>query len=108
MAAKGSQAKEIITKKILETFEGAFVSEKEIRIPIMEDGVALQIKVTLTCAKTNIDPNGIDILSTPTPSVETNSRVDFDSLDAKTIAEQTKPTEEEKQNVADLLKALGL
>ena len=105
MAVKGSQAKELITNKILETFEGSFLVNggKEIRIPITEDGVLLQIKVALTCAKTNVDPNGEDMLSI-------NDKIDFSALDsgAATIAEATKPTEEEKQNVADLLKALGL
>ena len=38
MAAKGSQSKEIITQKILEVFAGAFVNDKEIRIPMLEDG----------------------------------------------------------------------
>ena len=32
MALKGSISKEIVTKKILETFEGSFQYEKEIRI----------------------------------------------------------------------------
>ena len=33
--ARGSVAKEIVAKKLLETFEGSFAYEKEIRIPIV-------------------------------------------------------------------------
>ena len=53
--AKGSVAKDVITKKILETFDGAFINDKEIRIPILENGETVQIKVALTCAKVNIE-----------------------------------------------------
>ena len=38
MAVKGIQAKADITKKILETFDGSFMNDKEIRIPVMENG----------------------------------------------------------------------
>ena len=50
--AKGQIAKQEITKKILETFEGSFLYDggKEIRIPIIEEGNLVQVKVTLTCA----------------------------------------------------------
>ena len=58
MALKGSISKEIVTKKILETFEGSFQYEKEIRIPMEEDGNQIQLKCVLTCAKTNVEPNG--------------------------------------------------
>ena len=46
MAAKGSISKEIIVQKILDTFDGAFKFDKEIRIPMIEDGAEVQIKVT--------------------------------------------------------------
>ena len=32
--AKGAQSKELVTKKILETFDGSFQYDKEIRIAI--------------------------------------------------------------------------
>ena len=52
--SRGSEEKQIIINKILETFEGSFVYNggKEIRIPIGE----VQIKVALTCAKENVAP----------------------------------------------------
>ena len=99
MAAKGSVSKEQITAKILETFPGAFQYDKELRIPMMEDGSEIQIKVALTCAKVNVERGGDTALpgdsvsavaSTPTPSA------------------LTEPTAEEKERVSDLLSKLGL
>ena len=53
MAARGAWSKEQVWNKILETFPGSFVNEKEIRIPMIENGDRIEIKVTLTAAKTN-------------------------------------------------------
>ena len=36
--ARGTASKEVITQKILDTFKDSFKYDKEIRIPIMEDG----------------------------------------------------------------------
>lgn len=101
--AVGQIAKQEVTKKILETFKGSFVCEggKEIRIPMLEDGVERQIKVTLTCAKVNISPDG-EAQDIPTVSGQINF------TDAQTVAEALKPTAEEKENMANLLKSLGL
>jgi hypothetical protein len=94
--AKGSLAKEEITQKILKEFEGSFVNEKEIRIPWVENGETLQIKVALTCAKVNVEPSngtvvaGSDLTSAPA---------------ADGIPTLTK---EEKEKVNDLITRLGL
>ena len=101
MAAKGSISKEIIVQKILDTFEGAFKFDKEIRIPMMEDGAEVQIKVTLTCAKTNVE-SGMD---TAIPGAVTATAVAPKPLDNHGVAEVT---EEEKQNVLKAMQALGL
>ena len=87
---KGSIAKAEITKKILETFEGAFVVDsKELRIPWKEDGVEVQIKIAMTCAKENIAGTSSAISEAATPADR--------SL-----------TEAEKTEVRDLIKELGL
>jgi hypothetical protein len=52
--AEGAEAKQIVTKKLLEIFDGAFEYGKELRIPMTEGGEQVQIKVTLTCAKENV------------------------------------------------------
>lgn len=98
--AKGSQSKETITKKILETFKGSFQYDKEIRIPIEEDGNLIQLKCVLTCAKVNVEPNGDVAL----PGEEKNSKIEFTQEDNKRI----EPTQEEKDNVVKLMQMLNL
>lgn len=102
MAARGSILKEQITKKILETFPGSFIFNKEIRIEGQEGGETLQIKCTLTCAKENVDnPNGNNV------QTGLSDEVPFDS---KPIPNDfiNEPTEDEKQKVEELCKLLGL
>ena len=97
MAARGSESKEKVTQMILNTFPSAFKYEKEIRIPMMENGEEVQIKVTLTAAKTNVENGEV--------SLPTTNSVITKSDEVKVPVE---PTEEEKQNVANLLNLLGL
>ena len=106
MAAKGALAKEEIMNKILATFPGSFKYEKEIRVPMMENGEMLQIKVTLTAAKNMVD-NGADVAIpgdmsgsfAPSPAPAQLKQ------DAATMVE---PTEAEKQNIRNLMSVLGL
>ena len=99
MAAKGSESKEKIVQKILDTFEGAFPYEKEIRIPMVENGEEIEIKVTLTCAKVNVGGgNGASIKVTSADTI--SSIVETSSV--------TEPTAEEKENVKSLLARLGI
>lgn len=94
MAARGQKIKAQITQKILDTFEGSFINDKEIRICGEEDGYPIQIKVTLTAAKENIDnPNKVIIMPQPTESANTL---------------EVSITSEEKKTVAQLLAGLGL
>ena len=93
MAAKGSQAKTEITNKILEVFDGAFVNDKEIRIPWNEGSEVVQIKVALTCAKVNIE-GGAGVAP-----VQQNTTV---SVEDRQI------TPDEKKEVDDLITRLGL
>ena len=101
MAIKGAVAKQEVQKKILEAFPGAFAYDKEIRVPMIENGEEVQIKVVLTAAKVNVS-NGAD---TALPG-------DFPSpTNAPVTPEKTgpvAPTDEEKANVARLLSKLGL
>ena len=103
MAARGAEAKKEITEKILKVFSGSFPYEKEIRIPIVENGELLQIKCVLTCAKTNVD-NGED---NAIPGAKVAS-VDNGSAAPATPTFMNEPTEEEKKNVEALLQTLGL
>lgn len=89
MAAIGAEEKEIIKNKILEMFNGSFLYEKEIRIPLNDR----QIKVTLTCAKVNVDPpNGavpasVDTV-TSTPVVENTEMTAEEIAEVKSIAQR--------------------
>ena len=102
MAVKGAIFKKEITDKILATFPGSFLYNdgKEIRVVGMEEGQEIQVKVSLTCAKTNVEPNGENampgIVATVSSTVETP------------ISTNTEVTAEEKQNVQKLMAALGL
>ena len=97
MAARGTESKNIITQKILQTFEGAFIyGGKEIRIPLQENGERVEIKLTLTCAKENVGGNSAFAVTESQTSP---------AASASTIAA---PTEQEKANIANLMERLGL
>ena len=110
MAARGAEAKEKIVNQILASFQGSFKYDKEIRIPVMENGELIQIKVTLTAAKTNVDMGGdtampgenLVSMATPAPAR------DFTVTGTPKSVDELKPSEEEKQNMKDLLTKLGL
>lgn len=91
--ARGSISKATITQKILDTFEGSFLYDKEIRIPMTEDGEQVQIKCTLTCAKVNVENS-----STSTNTTQT----------VTTTPQQVELTEQEKNDVNTLIEKLGL
>lgn len=101
MAVKGTILKKEITDKILEVFPGSFLYNdgKEIRIPGMEEGQLIQVKVALTCAKTNVEQNGENALPgevMPTSTIDSTPQ---------TIIEVS---QEEKDNVKKLMASLGL
>lgn len=101
MAARGSESKNIIIAKLLETFAGSFIYDKNVIIPMVENGESLQIKIALTCAKTNVE-SGMD---TAIPGTTTTTTVAPKVMDTHGVAEVT---EEEKQNVLKAMAALGL
>ena len=94
--AKGAAAKQEITKKILEVFEGSFVYNdgKEIRVPIVENGEVVQIKITLTAAKVAVEAGADTAVPGATPTKAEDG--------VKEI------TADEKNEVNDLISALGL
>jgi len=90
MAVAGSEEKEIVKQKILEVFSNSFIYDKEIRIPINDR----QIKVTLTCAKVNVEHGGDTVVPSVAPPATKNQSATL--------------TEEEKRETADLLASLNL
>ena len=103
MAARGSESKNIIIAKLLETFAGSFIYDKNIIIPMVENGESLQIKIALTCAKTNVE-SGMDT-AIPGTTAATTATSTPKVMDTHGVAEVT---EEEKQNVLKAMAALGL
>ncbi len=93
--AKGAESKQKIIDKILETFEGSFLYGKELRVPMEEDGQRIEIKIALTCAKTNVGGDG--------DSVESEGEGP-----APVTTSSAEPTEQEKQNISELMNRLGL
>lgn len=92
--AKGAESKQKVIDKICEIYPDAFIYGKELRIPFEEDGARVEIKVALTCAKTNVGGDDASEAS----EVESNDTVNTPAA----------PSEEEKQNIADLMSKLGL
>ena len=97
--AKGSESKDIITQKILEVFSNAFVYEKNIIIPMNENGEDLQIRVALTCSKVNVERGDAAIAPAVAGPV---------TATATPVVTITEPSAEEKKTVEDLMSVLGL
>lgn len=96
--AKGAIAKKEVISKLKEVFPEMFeYGSKELRIPMMEDGQRVEIKIALTCAKTNVGGDDASVES----RVQT---LDFSNETPANI----EPSAEEKQNIAELMSRLGL
>lgn len=102
--AKGAIAKQEVMTKIMEIFPDAFQYEKELRIPILEQGEEVQIKVALTCAKTNVS-HGDDVAI---PGANSDFPMPADTPVTPPQSGPIAPSASEKQAVADLLRSLGL
>lgn len=104
--ARGSEAKASVTEKILSAFDGAFCFDKEIRIPVMENGELLQIKCVLTCAKTNVDAGGdTAIPGAPLKATKVTLNEGEEPVFEKKLVE---PSSDEIEAVSNLMASLGL
>ena len=108
MAARGSESKNIITAKLLETFAGSFIYDKNITIPMVEKGESLQIKIALTCIKTNVSAED----STPvefktTPAANASNELNFEDTPAPSPTE-INATPEEKSNISRLVQKFNI
>lgn len=97
--ARGAEAKNSIWDKMLEVYPDAFWEDtgKILRIPMIENGERIEVKVTLTAAKNNLG--------------EAELKSAFDAaVSTSTVTENSilEPTEEEKANVNKLLASLGM
>ena len=105
MAAKGAESKSLVTKKILEIFPNAFLynNDKEIRIPLTEQGETVEIKVVLSCAKTPVREAAVldwSGNSSATPTAE--------PIPASSEVAPPQISEEDRRKVQELMAKLGL
>ena len=107
MAARGTVAKENVVKKLKEAFGNDFICEydKKIFLWANDGGERVQIAISMTCPKTNIevDKNASsggdwDFSDNPTDS----------GVVAIASAAPAEITQEEQDNIAALLEQLGL
>ena len=99
--ARGQASKQSVEAVLLQTFPGAFKYDKEIRVPMVEDGAEVQIKITLTAAKTNVTCGGDTAVPGVVPADKAVASVGAPSVDIK-------PTEEEQERVKALMESLNL
>lgn len=111
MASRGSILKQEIAQKILAAFPGSFLYNdgKEIRINGVEDGVQLQVKCVLTCAKTPVDNIVISADISQTGDNEVVQTVNV-GMNPPVTGEKipNEPSKEEKERLATLISKLGL
>lgn len=102
MAARGTIAKSNIEKKLLEVFgDDALVYDKKVIVWADDGGERVQIALSMTCPK-NIYGN-VDLAS----GADHDFTVDT-TVTAPITAKPAEVTQEEQQNIADLIAALGL
>lgn len=104
MAARGTESKNILFAKLMEIYSGAFWEDegKVLRVPMDENGQRIELKVTLTAAKTNLGGDSVASAFDSGPAIiptSTSTTNESNSLE---------PTEEEKQNIQSLIEALNL
>lgn len=104
--AKGNIAKSLAEKKIIEGLGDAYVGtyDKKIYAQFKEDDQMVQVAISMTCPKTPIEFSHISPIT---------GKLDFEQkpvLAASPVSSQEKAeiTEQEKQNIQDLMQRLGL
>ena len=100
--ARGQEEKLIVINKIKEVFPEAFEYDKTIRIPIGD----VQIKVTLTAAKDNVEPGG----DAAVPGIKATKVTIADGAEPvfKDVSATVEPSAEELNAVSNLMESLGL
>lgn len=106
--ARGAASKEQVMAGILAAFPGSFKYDKEIRIPMNEDGEIIQIKCVLTAAKVNVENGGDTAVPGAATATATKTKTATASVSPAPTGFMNEPTAEEKQAVADLVSKLGL
>ena len=100
--ARGAEEKQIIIDKIKEVFPEAFEYDKVIRIPIGD----VQIKVTLTAAKDNVEPGG----DAAVPGIKATKTTIAEGAEPvfEDVSKAIEPSQNELDAVNNLMSQLGL
>lgn len=103
--ARGAIAKQEVVKKIQAAFGADYIGEfdKKFYVQAQEGNEMVQIAISLTCPKT--------IVSVSNVPVAKNGELNFEDDNCVipvTAAEPAEITDEERQNIADLMAKLGL
>ena len=100
--ARGQEEKLIVINKIKEVFPEAFEYDKTIRIPIGD----VQIKVTLTAAKDNVEPGG----DMAVPGVKATKVTIAEGAEPvfEDVSATIEPSQSELDAVSNLMSQLGL
>ena len=100
--ARGQEEKLIVINKIKEVFPEAFEYDKTIRIPIGD----VQIKVTLTAAKDNVEPGG----DVAVPGVKATKVTIAEGAEPvfEDVSKAIEPSQSELDAVNNLMNQLGL
>ena len=96
--AKGNIAKENIAKRIAQAFGSDYLGEFDKKIYVLgeENGEKIQIAISMTCPKVAV------VIEKENPA-EVNFE-EMPAIEPKTV----EISDEEKKNIADLMKRLGL
>ena len=97
MAARGTIAKQEVTEKLREAFGDNFIGEYEKKVYVWanDGGDRVQIAITLTCPKIQIE--------TDTTSADSDS-----AFPTAASAQSIEFTDQEKKNLEDLMERLNL
>lgn len=103
--ARGNDAKNYVAKKLEEVFGDDYIGciNKKYYVWAKEGGQKVQIAITMTCPNTPIE-----IGEMPTPSASGTWDFEDTGRMINTTNVVNEITEEEKQNIADLMARLGL
>ena len=107
--ARGDAAKIYVENKIKEAFGSNYIGIMDKKIYVWGDneGEKMQIAISLTCPKNQIEVVDTNKLDFSNP----NAGLDFENMDAAKVlapAAANEITEEEKDNIASLMASLGL
>ena len=108
MAAKGTTAKENVVKVLAKAFGNNFIGEFDKKIYVWENdgGEMVQIAISLTCPKTPIQVDAS--VSTDAGDWDFSDNPKVNTVVAVSSTEPAEITDEEKQNIANLMARLGL